>query len=214
MNILEGIDISHHNWHVIKTYGAEWLQKMSREGFVIMKLTEGVSFDDPKAAAYMLMIAEADDSRPPAVGFYHYARPEYNTAEEEAKHFLQQLRNVYEYKRGAVLALDVEGRALQVKNLDEWCLTWCNYVYHATGVKPLIYCQKSAVKLFEKCAASDYGLWIAAWSSTKPRKVSPWPFLAIWQWSSLGLDKDYFFGTHTQWFKYAGVEYNGVFTYQ
>ena len=214
MNILEGIDISHHNWHVIKTYGAEWLQKMAREGFVIMKLTEGVSFDDPKAASYMLMIAEDDSNEPPAVGFYHYARPEYNAPEAEAKHFLQQLRNVYEYKRGAVLALDVEGRALQVKNLDTWCFTWLETVYHATGVRPLIYCQKSAVKLFERCAGADYGLWIASWSTVKPRKVQPWAFPAIWQWSSLGLDKDYFFGGREQWFKYAGVNYNGIFTYQ
>ena len=211
---LNGIDISHHNWSVIKIYGAAWLQKMARENFVIMKLTEGITFDDPKAAAYLAMIEEDDTAEPPAIGFYHYARPEYNTPEDEAKHFLRQLKNVYEYKRGAVLALDVEGRALSVKGLDNWCWTWCDYVYRMTGVKPMIYLQKAALKQLPRCATSDFGLWVASWSDTKPRKVQPWPFVAIWQYSSLGLDKDYFFGDREAWFKYAGVNYNGKFTYQ
>ena len=40
----------------------------------------------------------------------------------------------------------------------EWCLKWCRYVQKKTGIKPLIYVQKSAMDAVKK---SGYGLWIA-----------------------------------------------------
>ena len=54
--LLGGIDISHHNWSVIKTYGAAWLRRMVADGFVIMKASEGSTFTDPKCAVYTNMI--------------------------------------------------------------------------------------------------------------------------------------------------------------
>ena len=44
------------------------------------------------------------------------------------------------------------------KNDLEWCLKWCSYVYRKTGIKPLIYIQKSAMNAVKK---AGYGLWVA-----------------------------------------------------
>ena len=44
-----------------------------------------------------------------------------------------------------------------VKDL-EWCLQWCSYVQKKTGIKPLIYIQKSAMDAVKK---AGYGLWVA-----------------------------------------------------
>lgn len=210
-----GYDISHHNWTQIKIMGgAAWLSKAAREGFVFIKATEGQSMKDNRCLDYVSMAGQLpfvtcmDPADAPKIGLYHYARPEYNLPQAEADNFLSMWRAVP--GEGVVIALDVEGRALQVPNVGKWALDWCRAVERVTKVKPLIYCQQSAVKLFKECAAADYGLWLASWQDRKPgkSKLGPWPFMAIWQYSSLGIDKDYFFGDSRQWFNYAGVNFD------
>ena len=59
----------------------------------------------------------------------------------------------------------------------------------------------------------DYGLWVAGYPDNRdswdiPKflwNVSPWPFYAIWQYTSSGgrLDRDVFTGDRTAWDKYA-----------
>lgn len=44
------------------------------------------------------------------------------------------------------------------KNDLEWCLKWCSYVQKKTGIKPIIYIQKSAMNAVKK---AGYGLWVA-----------------------------------------------------
>ena len=61
--------------------------------------------------------------------------------------------------------------------------------------------------------AGDYGLWVAGWPDNRdswdiPKflwDVKPWPFYAIWQYTSSGgrLDRDVFMGDRTAWDKYA-----------
>ena len=204
--LLEGIDISHHNWSVIKTYGAAWLRRMAADGFVIMKASEGCTFTDPKCAVYTNMINRDPWKDYPCVGYYHYARPEYNTARDEARHFMDVVHSMGIKNTGALLALDVEGRALSVPDVGTWSREWLDAVYMEMGVKPLVYCQRSALPLFKEVVDGDYGLWLAAWTARRPKNVQPWPFMAIWQYSSLGLDKDYFFGGKEQFRRYAGIE--------
>ena len=203
---LSGIDISHHNWTVIQGEDRRergWLYNKAADGFVIMKATEGVTFDDPRFRDYICMIGESNIIYDFAsAGAYHYARPENNTALAEAKHFV----NVVGSLAGSlVLALDVEGRALEYPNIDKWSREWLDAVYDMTGVKPLLYCQRSALKLFDSVPEGDYGLWLAAWQKQCPKHsaVLPWSFIAVWQNNGMGLDTDYFFGNKKQWRKYA-----------
>ena len=203
---LSGIDISHHNYSVVQAEDRRergWLYNKAADGFVMMKCTEGVTFDDPRFQDYIRMIGESNIIYDFAsAGAYHYARPENNTAYAETKHFVNRIGGL---AGSLVLALDVEGRALECPQLDKWCREWLDAVYQMTGVKPLLYCQRSALKLFDSVPEGDYGLWLAAWQKQCPKHSAalPWPFIAIWQNNGLGLDTDYFFGNKKQWKKYA-----------
>ena len=204
---LSGIDISHHNWSVIQAEERRskgWLRGKADSGFVIIKATEGVTFDDPRMKDYSSQIGEAAIMNDRVqVGYYHYARPENNAALEEAKHFVKAV----DFRIGHVLlALDVEGRALSYPNIDKWCYEWLRAVEDMTGgVKPLAYIQRSALNLFERVPEGDFGLWLASWQKQKPsqKMAAPWPFFAIWQNNGMNIDTDYFFGSPEQWRKYC-----------
>lgn len=204
---LSGIDISHHNWSVIQAEDRRergWLYNKAADGFVILKATEGVTFDDPRYNDYIRMIGEANIMHDYAcVGAYHYARPENNTAYAEAKHFYDRIKP---YAGKLLLALDVEGRALEAPNIGKWCFEWLRAVEELTeGVKPVVYVQRSALKLFDMVPAGNYGLWLASWQKVAPKhaNAAPWPFMALWQNNGFGIDTDYFFGNAKQWSKYA-----------
>lgn len=200
--IMQGVDISHHNYSLIRAKGASYLHNTASNGFVIMKATEGVTFDDPRYNEYIRMIGESHIRHGFAcAGAYHYARPENNTALAEAKHFFDRIGP---FSGSLLLALDVEGRALQYPNIDNWCYEWLKAVEDMTdGVKPLVYCQRSDLHLFEKVPAHDYGLWLAAWQKSAPKNPAPWDFMAIWQNNGMNLDTDYFYGDAKQWARYA-----------
>lgn len=198
---LSGIDISHHNYSVLKAEGFSKLYDRAVLGFVIMKATEGVSFSDPRFPEYIRHIGEANIMNDfVQVGAYHYARPENNAPEAEARHFVEA---VGKYAGHMLYALDVEGRALEMPDIDAWSLKWLQEIWRLTGVKPLIYLQRSALKKFPAVAGSDTGLWLASWTKTKPKDCQPWPFMAIWQNNGYNIDTDYFFGSPKQWLKYA-----------
>lgn len=199
--MLSGYDISHHNYKTIAQNGGRHLRMVARDGFIIMKATEGRTFDDPRCLEYARTIGDAAILQDKAcVGFYHYARPEYNSAAEEAQHFVNVIRP---YIGHAFLALDFEGRALSVPDGEIWARKWLDTVKLLTGVKPVLYVQKSDFKRFENVAAADYGLWLAAWQKGKPKDIKPWPIMALWQYDTVGLDKDLFFGSAAAWHKYA-----------
>lgn len=199
---LSGIDISHHNYELIRAKGAAYLYDTASLGFVICKATEGATWTDPRLNDYIRMLGEANIKYGFCqTGFYHYARPENNVPEAEAKYFYETIKKF----NGSVLpALDVEGRALLCPDLDSWVLRWLRaYESLSEGVKPVVYIQRSALKLFEKVPAADFGLWLAAWTKVKPAKVEPWPFMALWQDNGMNLDTDIFFGNVKQWNKYC-----------
>ena len=198
---LSGIDISHHNFTVLKANGLYKLHEQAVLGFVMMKAKEGVSFTDPRFNDYIRAIGEADIMNDfVQAGAYHYARPENNSATAEARHFVDL---VGRYAGHMVFALDVEGRALEVPGVDVWSYEWLREVQKMTGVKPMIYLQRSALRKFKETASGDFGLWLASWTRTKPAKTDPWPFMAMWQNNGMNIDTDYFFGSPDQWRKYA-----------
>ena len=195
--MLKGIDISHHNKNMKDP------RMLNTFDFVIMKATEGATYKDTSLSYYMKML-----NKDMLKGCYHYCRPEnMNTPEQEASNFLS---SVIRYIDGrCILALDVEGNALNYKDLDNWCVRWCRYVYNATGIIPLIYTSEAECHRFKKCAEFGCGLWVAKWGITKPKKIAPWKFFAIWQKSSnhifsgIRVDLDYFNGTREQYIKYC-----------
>lgn len=198
--MLKGLDLSKHNRNM------KDVREINKYDFIILKASEGATYRDSSVSFYLSHM-----KKDMLKGFYHYARPENgNSAKSEASNFVSSILKYIDGK--AILALDVEDKALGVKDLDSWCLEWCEYVYNATGIKPMIYCSEAECKRFKKCASFGSGLWVAKWSIAKPKKIKPWEFFAIWQKSSTHIvsavrcDLDYFNGTKEQYIKYCGVE--------
>ena len=119
--------------------------------FCIVKATEGTDYKNRYFAAHCDKVL----SRKKLLGVYHYANG--GDPQKEADHFLAYVKK---YIGKAVLVLDWEAKnnnLFGVKDL-EWCLQWCSYVQKKTGIKPLIYVQKSAMDAVKK---AGYGLWVA-----------------------------------------------------
>ena len=142
---MNGIDIS--AWQGDKNID---LAKVPYD-FCIVKATEGTDYKNRYFAAHCDKVL----SRKKLLGAYHYANG--GDVQKEADYFLAYIKK---YLGKAILVLDWEAKnnpLFGVKDL-EWCLKWCSYVYQKTGIKPLIYIQKSAMDAVKK---SGYGLWIA-----------------------------------------------------
>ena len=186
-----GIDVSH--WNRLTAIPEH------RPEFVMMKLTEGVSFID---SAYKSHIDICEDMLIP-YGFYHYARAEKNDAKKEAEFFVSQIPA--HAMPHCVLALDFEGKSLSLTSVDAWAALFLKRVEELTHKKPLLYCSQSVVKRFPMVAHSGYGLWVARYRNTLlgPGDIRPWKFAAIWQYTSKPIDKDIFYGSVKQFRKYG-----------
>lgn len=178
--------------------------------FVIMKATQGTGF---VSKDFVRQYQQAKENGK-LVGCYHYAEGGDYVA--EANHFLDVVGNrVGE----AILCLDWEGQDNPTfgKNDFDWVKGFCDYVFSKTGVKPLVYIQKSAMERID--GIGDYGLWIAQYPDYTPTgyQETPWNegayACAIRQYSSVGqisgyngnLDLDKFYGDADAWKAYAAV---------
>ena len=206
--MLNGIDISH--WQK----GLD-LAKIKCD-FVIVKATEGTNFHDPCFNDFM----KKAESLEKCLGFYHFARPELYSAQNEAKFFYV---NTVKWFGKAVPVLDWESSG---KANVKWAKEWLDTIYSMTGIKPVIYMSESVVNQYDwsTVALSDYGLWVAKYKDMqvdhnydmskagKQPQVKWWKFYALWQWTSSGrldgyngnLDCDVFYGDEKAWSKYAG----------
>ena len=198
--MLKGIDISHWQANLdIASTGAE---------FVICKATQGTTFVDPSCDRHY-QIAKKLGLK---LGVYHYASGGDPVA--EADFFV---KNIKGYIGEAVLVLDWEkNQNGRYHEHASWCLKFLNRVKELTGVKPLVYMSASVIKAadWSKVVAGDYGLWVAGYPDNRDSwdipqfiwDINPWPFYAIWQYTSSGgrLDRDIFQGDRTAWDKYAG----------
>lgn len=206
---MNGVDISH--WQK----GID-LSRINCD-FVIAKATEGVNFVDGCFEKFMDKALDLNK----CIGFYHFARPENNSAMAEAQFFYNH--TVKYYGKGIPI-LDWESSG---KSNVAWAKEWLDAIQSMTGIKPMIYMSESVVNQFDwsKVAKADYGLWVAKYrdnqidlnydmtNAGKKPQVRWWKFYAMWQWTSSGkidgydgrLDCDLFYGDKSTWLKYAGV---------
>lgn len=119
--------------------------------FCVVKATEGTDYKNRYFASHCDKVL----TRKRLLGAYHYANG--GDVQKEADSFLAYVKK---YIGKAILVLDWEAKNNPRfgKNDLEWCLKWCSYVYQKTGIKPLIYVQKSAMDAVKK---AGYGLWVA-----------------------------------------------------
>lgn len=182
--------------------------------FVIIKATEGVNYVDPCFQTFSTKGANLKK----CLGFYHFARPETNSAAAEAMHFY---KTVKKYITKAILVLDWESSG---KANTAWAKAWLEEVYRLTGVRPMVYMSASVANAYDWSeVAKDHGLWVAKYrdyeidrnydmskAGTAP-SAKNWKTIALWQWTSSGrldgyngnLDCDIFYGDKQAWNKYA-----------
>lgn len=171
--------------------------------FIIMKATEGSTYQDPMLDTHYDIINGSNNGKPNTsklYGFYHYARPENNNYKDEVYNFLN---SVGHHAGNCIYALDWEGRALTFS--ASWAKAWMDLVYQETGVKPVIYLQASEewTGKYNSIRDADYGLWIAHWNGKDKPTVKNWPVWAFWQYTDKPYDLDYFNGTREQFKKYC-----------
>lgn len=210
-NVLYGIDIS--NWQ--NQMDLKAVLDRTKTGFVIAKATEGTDFVDKYCDGF-LKIAEQEGKK---LGVYHFARPEKNGADAEAKFFYEKIRK---YVGKAILILDWESSGMS--NI-KWAKQWLDKVYSYSGIKPMIYMSESVVNRYEwqTVANAGYPLWVAKYrdnevdynydmskSGTKP-SIKFWRTYDMWQWTSSGrldgysgnLDCNIFYGDVAAWNRIA-----------
>lgn len=228
-NILNGIDISNHQ-------GGMDLAKVidkTDTSFVICKVTEGVAFVDKYCDKFMVTA----QNKGKKTGFYHFARPEKNTARAEADFFIKQSKGFF---NKGIPVLDWESSG---KSNVAWALEWLERVESVTGVKPVIYMSESVVNAYKWKTVADkgYGLWVAKYrdynvdrnydmtNCGKKPVVKWWSSYMMWQWTSVGrldgydgnLDCDAFYGSEEAWDNYyklaevtpGGVEVDKIYAY-
>lgn len=134
--------------------------------FCIVKATEGTDYKNRYFAAHCDKVL----SRKKLLGVYHYANGE--DPQKEADSFLAYCKK---YIGKAVLVLDWESKNNQLFGVNDltWCAKWCAYVKDKTGVRPVIYVQKSAMLAVKK---AGYRLWVAQYedNNTTGYQLHPW----------------------------------------
>lgn len=177
---IQGVDVS--SWQGQVDWGA--VQRSGR-AFAFAKATEGATFIDRTFAANRAGMGQAGLV---LRGFYHFARPERNTAAVEAAHFL---RTVGTLAPGEVAVLDIEV-APELPGIGDWAAEWLARVHQATGRVPLIYSYQSYLSEIPTSRLTPYPLWVAAWGddnglvpAAQP-KTDRWPRWTFWQYTSKG----------------------------
>ena len=203
---IHGIDVSGWQGHV------DWAAvKRSGRLFAFAKATEGQTFVDSTFAANRLGMAGAGLTMR---GFYHYARPDRNSAAAEAAHFL---RTVGPLGPGEVAVLDLEVAA--GPGVGDWAAEWLALVAKATGRTPVLYSYQSFLYSIPTSRLTQYPLWLAFYGSndgaipaTLP-KTDRWSRWTWWQYTSNALvpgvngrvDDSIFTGTPAELAAYGGT---------
>lgn len=182
--------------------------------FVIIKATQGTTYVNPYCDIHYQQAMRAGQLR----GVYHFANG--GNAIDEANFFLN---NIQGYIKDALLALDWEkdlgdgykNPVFGTVGASVWVKTWCDHVYHITGVRPIVYVQQSSMHDLD--GIGDYGLWIAQYANYDPTGYQEHPWnegaytCAIRQYSSRGciygyngyVDLDIAYMDDIAWNKYA-----------
>lgn len=202
---MHGVDVS--NWQGPVDWGA-----VVRSGrpFAFAKATEGATFVDAQFGANRTGMAGAGLL---LRGFYHFARPDRNSATAEAAHFL---RTVGTLGPGEVAVLDLEVAASP--SVGDWAAEWLGIVARATGRTPMIYSYQAYLYSIPTSRLTQYPLWVAAWGdddghlpSVRPR-TDRWSKWTFWQYTSKAVvpgiagrvDDNIFLGTPAELLAYGG----------
>jgi GH25 family lysozyme M1 (1,4-beta-N-acetylmuramidase) len=169
-----GVDVSSYegsiNWLKVKAAGYT---------FAFAKATEGTTVTD----SYFVGNQVNGTAAGMAMGAYHFARPENNSALAEANYFLS-VAGPYIKACHLPPVLDVEdpngSPALATfftsAQLTAWVQTWMSTVQNATGIAPIIYIGPHNAA-YMNSSINTYGLWIDDYNSSP---TAPPPNIGVW----------------------------------
>lgn len=169
--------------------------------FVIVKVTDGTSYNDPAAAGFARQIIDAGMLG----GGYHFWQAG-QSATAQADHFVSVMKPVI---GRALLVLDWESS--DTGNVSG-AKAFLDRVYAKTGVRPLIYMSQSVAAGHNwSSVAKDYALWVARYGTSSYGDTGAWAKPAMWQHTSSGrvpgysgnVDLDYFYGDKAAWRAFA-----------
>ncbi len=203
---IHGIDVS--GWQGSVDWG---VVRRSGRLFAFAKATEGATFVDSTFAGNRVGMAGAGFA---LRGFYHFARPDRNTAAAEASHFL---RTVGPLGPGEVAVLDLE--VAPGPGVGDWAAEWLRLVGQATGRAPILYSFQSYLYSIPTSRLTQYPLWVAAWGANDgaipavPPRTDRWSTWTWWQYTSnatvpgvIGhVDDSIFAGTPAELAAYGGT---------
>ena len=162
---IKGIDVASYQSDQYSTKGLD---------FVIIKITEGTSYTNPKWVAQRQTARDAGL----VTGFYHFVRPGSMTA--QADYFLSKINLV----AGDILVLDWEDTGVSSADKDAWIT---HVQKKAPGHRVLLYCNRDFWLNRDKTSFAGDGLWIAQYNGRpgSPGIQAPW---LIHQYTSAPVD--------------------------
>ncbi|MFI9202687.1 glycoside hydrolase family 25 protein [Streptomyces sp. NPDC053048] len=166
--MLHGIDVSSHN---SESYPLEGFD------FVIVKVTEGTSYTNPK------WVVQRDRARRAGLvlGYYHYVTP--GSMSAQGNYFLGKIA----LREGDILALDWEHPDVYGRDKDRWL---AHVQAQAPGHKVILYCNRDFWFNRDTTDNPGDGLWIAdpERPAGQPAVQHPWTFHQ-YSWAG-GLDRN------------------------
>lgn len=176
-NNAKGIDVSWHQGNI------DW-QKVKVSGvvdFVFIKASEGVGYTDPQ---FRRNAAGANAVGIP-VGYYHYARPELNSALAEAAAFVITTKG-QACQLPYVLDLEGESSKLDTVTLSKWAVDFINYVHVNTGKSVILYTGAYFARDELNKTLGFAPLWVAHYGAQTPLANGTWNDWTFFQYSSTG----------------------------
>ncbi|MEW9823662.1 MAG: glycoside hydrolase family 25 protein [Candidatus Symbiodolus clandestinus] len=185
-DILNGIDVSRWQGEIDWQAGAN----SSRVEFVIVKATEGATWQDPKFQANWQAIKHQGI---PIVGAYHFFRST-STPADQANNILNRLKQVNFNPKEDLVAIDVENRGIGTLTPSEVADSVRQLIGNLSepviSSKVLIYTSPNWWNSHVQdigYGLSQQPLWVAHWTTAKePRLPNGWNDWKIWQYTNQG----------------------------
>lgn len=173
-----GVDISNNNGIVDLSYCS-----FVGVSVVAIKAQEGISFRDD------FFVRNVDHARACGLypGGYDFGRPSKGSGAQDAQAYLNGIRGVAGL---AFHVLDLEDEEVPTgSGLAAYALDWFEHVASERNEPKYLYVSHTYALnhgLMDEPDLSQFKLWLASWSLTKPKSFGPWSQVDAWQYTCEG----------------------------
>lgn len=156
-----------------------WAKAIDGIARVAFRSSEGTGVGDANYVGYVSGIRTVDPNA--VVIHYHYAYPQFNSAQDEVNWMSSQVSKVG-LKPQDIIMLDFEENVTAGTD-DVWALAWLQAAKLAFGKAPVVYASMSMVQnRLQNSALAAYPLILADWTGGTTPPASPHPWNDLWAW--------------------------------